>query len=119
VPRSHGPASLEQIFQGHIDRGTPELPRYFSRLPTAPFRLHPLTAELGEMTYGYYQPPAGTSADYYHYNTVNLAGRPVPQAASVIYHEGLPGYRLQMSRLAETRRCTRSGTSRSSRARSC
>jgi uncharacterized protein (DUF885 family) len=95
------PAEMERIFQGHIDRVMPELPRCFSRLPAAPFRLRPLNAELSGLTYGYYQPPAGTGAGYYHYNTSDLPGRPLLQAASVIYHEGLPGHHLQMSLLAE------------------
>jgi hypothetical protein len=95
------PAGVERIFQAHIDRVLPELPRYFSRLPTAPFRLRPLNAELSGMTYGYHQPPAGTGAGYYHYNASNLPGRPLLQAASVIYHEGLPGHHLQMGLLAE------------------
>jgi len=94
------PADVERVFQAHIDRVMPELPRYFSRLPAAPFRLRPLNAELGGLTYGYYQPPAGTEAGFYHYNTADLAGRPLLQAASVIYHEGLPGHHLQMSLLA-------------------
>jgi uncharacterized protein (DUF885 family) len=95
------PAEVERTFQAHIDRVMPELPRYFSRLPAAPFRLRPLNAELSGMTYGYYQPPTGTGAGYYHYNTTDLPGRPLLQAASVIYHEGLPGHHLQMSLLAE------------------
>jgi uncharacterized protein (DUF885 family) len=96
------PADLERIFQEHIDRVKPELQRYFSRLPAAPFCLRPLNAELSGMTYGYYQPPAGTGAGYYHYNTSNLQDRPLLQAASVIYHEGLPGHHLQMSLLSES-----------------
>jgi uncharacterized protein (DUF885 family) len=95
------PADLERIFQAHIDRVLPELPRYFSRLPAAPFRLRPLNAELSGMTYGYYQPPTGTGAGYYHYNTSNLPERPLLQAASLMYHEGLPGHHLQLSLLAE------------------
>jgi uncharacterized protein (DUF885 family) len=93
------PAEVERIFQAHIDRVLPELPRCFSRLPAAPFRLRPLNAELSGMTYGYYEAPAGTGAGYYHYNASK--GRPLLQAASVIYHEGLPGHHLQTSLLAE------------------
>jgi len=95
------PADLERIFGSHIDRVLPELPRYFSRLPVAPFRLRPLNAELSGMTYGYYQEPTGTDAGYYHYNASNLPDRPLLQAASVIYHEGLPGHHLQMGLLTE------------------
>jgi uncharacterized protein (DUF885 family) len=79
----------------------PELPRYFSRLPAAPFRLRPLNTELSGMTYGYCQPPTRTDAGYYHYNASNLPDRPLLQAASLMYHEGLPGHHLQMSLLAE------------------
>ena len=53
------PADVERIFQAHIDRVMPELPRYFSRLPAAPLRIRPLNAEFSGMTYGYYEPPAG------------------------------------------------------------
>ena len=95
------PADAERIFQAHVDRVQPELPRYFSRLPAAPFRLRPLNAELSGLAYGYYQAPAGTGAGYYHYNAANLQGRPLLQAASVIYHEGLPGHHLQMGLAAE------------------
>lgn len=95
------PADVERVFQAHIDRVLPELPRYFSRLPAAPFRLRPLNAELGGLTYGYYQPPTETEAGAYHYNTADLPVRPLLQAASVIYHEGLPGHHLQMGLLAE------------------
>jgi uncharacterized protein (DUF885 family) len=90
------PADLERIFQAHIDRVLPELPRYFSRLPAAPFGLRPLNAELSGMTYGYYDATAGC----YHYNASNLPDRPLLQAASVMYHEGLPGHHLQMGLLA-------------------
>jgi len=96
------PADVERIFQAHIDRVLPELPRYFSRLPSSPFLLRPLNAELSGLTYGYYQSPAGTDAGYYHYNASNLPGRPLLQAASVIYHEGLPGHHLQAGLLAES-----------------
>ena len=95
------PAGMERVFQAHIDRVLPELPRWFSRLPAAPLGLRPLDPELGGLTYGYYQPPARTGGGYYHYNTSNLRDRPLLQAASVIYHEGLPGHHLQMSLLAE------------------
>jgi len=53
------------------------------------------------LTYGYYQPPGADGAGYYHYNVANLPDRPLLQAASVIYHEGLPGHHLQLGRLLE------------------
>jgi uncharacterized protein (DUF885 family) len=95
------PAELERLFQGHIDRLQPLLPRYFARLPAAPFRLRPLDASLSGLTYGFYEPPGADGAGYYHYNASDLPSRPLLQAASVIYHEGMPGHHLQVGRQAE------------------
>jgi uncharacterized protein (DUF885 family) len=95
------PADVERRFQRHIDRAMPELPRYFGRLPAAPFRLRPLAASLSGLTYGYYEPPSAGGAGYYHYNVADLPQRPLVQAASVIYHEGMPGHHLQIGRQVE------------------
>jgi uncharacterized protein (DUF885 family) len=95
------PADVERVFQAHIDRVLPELPRWFSRLPAAPFRLRQLNAKYSGLTYGYFEGPAATGTGYYHYNASNLGERPLLQAASVIYHEGLPGHHLQLGLLAE------------------
>jgi uncharacterized protein (DUF885 family) len=97
------PADVERVFSSHIDRLLPVLPRYFSRLPAAPFRLRPLDAALSGLTYGYYDPPGagGDSAGYYCYNVAGLPERPLLQAASVIYHEGMPGHHLQLGLLLE------------------
>jgi uncharacterized protein (DUF885 family) len=95
------PAGVERVFQRHIDRLLPVLPRYFGPLPDAPFRLRPLEAALSGLTYGFYEPPGADGAGYYHYNVADLPERPLLQAASVIYHEGMPGHHLQMARLAE------------------
>jgi len=100
---AQSPADVERVFSAHIDRLLPVLPRYFSRLPAAPFRLRPLEAALSGLTYGYYDAPgaAGDDAGYYCYNVANLPERPLLQAASVIYHEGMPGHHLQHGLLME------------------
>ena len=90
------PMSLEGLFQAHLDRLRPHLPHYFSRLPAAPFRLRPLEASLDGLTYGFYEPPGLDGVGYFHFNRADLAERYRVQAASVIYHEGLPGHHLQM-----------------------
>jgi uncharacterized protein (DUF885 family) len=95
------PAEVERVFQRHIDRLLPLLPRYFARLPAAPFRLRPLDAALSGLTYGFYEPPEADGAGYYHYNVADLAERPLLQAASVIYHEGMPGHHLQVGLLMQ------------------
>jgi uncharacterized protein (DUF885 family) len=98
---ARSPAELERLFQGHIERLLPHLPRYFTRVPAAPFRLRPLDASLSGLTYGFYEPPGTDGAGYYHYNASNLPSRPLLQAASVIYHEGMPGHHMQIGRQAE------------------
>jgi uncharacterized protein (DUF885 family) len=98
---ARSPADVEQLFQGHIDRLLPLLPRYFARIPAAPFRLRPLDASLTGLTYGFYEPPGPDGAGYYHYNASDLPSRPLLQAASVIYHEGMPGHHMQVGRQAE------------------
>ncbi|HEY3955436.1 MAG TPA: DUF885 domain-containing protein [Streptosporangiaceae bacterium] len=94
-------ADVERLFGRHIDRAMAELPRYFARLPAAPFRIRPLAAALSGLTYGYYEPPGADGAGYYHYNVADLPERPLVQAASVIYHEGMPGHHLQVGRQME------------------
>jgi uncharacterized protein (DUF885 family) len=95
------PAEVERLFQRHIDRAMAELPRYFARFPAAPFGLRPLAASLSGLTYGYYEPPGPGGVGYYHYNVADLPARPLVQAASVIYHEGMPGHHLQIGRQVE------------------
>jgi len=95
------PAEVERLFQRHIDRLLPHLPRFFARLPAAPFRLRPLEASLSGLTYGFYEPPGLAGAGYYHYNVAGLPERPLLQAASVIYHEGMPGHHMQVGRQVE------------------
>jgi uncharacterized protein (DUF885 family) len=95
------PAEVERLYQGHIDRLLPHLPRYFARLPDAPFRVRPLEAALRGLTYGYYEPPGADGIGYYHYNVADLPNRPLLHAAGIVYHEGMPGHHLQICRLAE------------------
>ncbi len=95
------PADVERRFGRHIDRAMTELPRYFARLPAAPFRLKQLAASLSGLTFGYYEPPGADGVGYYHYNVADLPQRPMVQAASTIYHEGMPGHHMQVGRQVE------------------
>lgn len=102
-PRAYAtsPEQVERLFQGHVDRLLPHLSRYFGRVPTAPFRLRRLDTSLGGLTYGFYEPPGIDGVGYYHYNISDLPNRPMLQAASIIYHEGMPGHHLQIGRQGE------------------
>jgi uncharacterized protein (DUF885 family) len=65
--------------------------------PYAVKRLPP-EAEAG-MTFGYYQPPTmdGDGVGYYMYNGSNLDERTTIGAASLIYHELVPGHHLHVA----------------------
>jgi uncharacterized protein (DUF885 family) len=58
----------------------------------------PPESEAG-MTFGFYQPPVagGEQVGYYMYNGSNLDQRPTIGAASLIYHELIPGHHLHVS----------------------
>jgi uncharacterized protein (DUF885 family) len=93
------PSTVEALFQGYLDRLTPHLPEYFAVLPSAPFRIRRLDPALeAGLTYGYYEPPGADGCGYYHYNATNPS---VLQAASLVYHEGMPGHHMQIARQAE------------------
>lgn len=87
------PDDVERRYLSLMARIRPLLPKYFSRLPDAPYavkRVDP-AAEAG-MTFGYYQvPTAAEPVGYYRYNGSNLAARPLITAAHLIYHELMPG----------------------------
>ena len=95
------PDELEERYQDYLERLRPHLGTYFARIPAAPFRLRRLDAALGGLTYGFYESPAGDGTGYYHFNVADLPNRPLTQAASVIFHEGMPGHHLQVGRQLE------------------
>lgn len=95
---------LERRYQAHLDRLTGVLDDVFEKLPEAPFAIRRLDDGLaGGLTYGYYEPPGNAGIGYYHYNGSDLANRPLIQAASVMFHEGLPGHHLQLGRQLENK----------------
>lgn len=90
------PAGVEKRYQHHIDRIKPLLPEYFSQQPEAPYRLARLNpvAEAG-MTAGYY------NSGVYYYNGSSLDSRSMISAASLIYHELVPGHHFHFSLVRE------------------
>ncbi|MFC0627539.1 DUF885 domain-containing protein [Kribbella deserti] len=97
-------ADLERRYQAHLDRLSGVLDEVFEKLPEAPFAIRQLDDGLaGGLTYGYYEPPGADGVGYYHYNGSDLANRPLIQAASVMFHEGLPGHHLQLGRQLENK----------------
>lgn len=100
---ARSPEDVEQRYLGHMRRIDPLIPRYFSKLPRAPYAVRRLdaAAEAG-MTFGYYQPPSPAEpTGYYRYNGSNLAQRSLATAAHLIYHELIPGHHFHLALQAE------------------
>ncbi|MER7753840.1 DUF885 domain-containing protein [Kitasatospora sp. NPDC097643] len=99
------PAEVEARFRTHLDRLAPRLPRWFARLPAAPYGLARLDPALeAGMTFGYYeQPTAASPVGRYRYNGSDLAERSLLGAASLIYHELAPGHHFHLARQSEDR----------------
>lgn len=93
------PEEVAERLLTHLRRIEPLVPRYFLRTPKAPYgvqRLHPSLE--GAMTYGYYQhaTPASPRANYM-FNGSRLDQRPLLSAASMIFHELIPGHHIQIA----------------------
>jgi uncharacterized protein (DUF885 family) len=94
------PDEVADRLMAPMRRIEPLLPKYFLRMPKAPYgvkRLDP-ALEGSTFTFGYYQEP--TPADpkgYYNYNGSKLSERPMINAAALIYHELAPGHHFQIN----------------------
>ena len=102
------PKTSEEIgekLMAYIRRIEPKIDAYFLRKPRAPYGVKRLDPVLeGSMTFGYYQDP--TSLDpmgIYYYNGSNLNERHLFPAASLIYHELVPGHHFQICLQSENK----------------
>lgn len=93
------PEEVEARFRAYLEKIEPHIDAYFSRRPRAPYALERLARELESgATYGYYDPPKDTDlVGRYYYNGSRLDQRPLFGAASMIYHELMPGHHMQVS----------------------
>ncbi|MEE4348991.1 MAG: DUF885 domain-containing protein, partial [Pacificimonas sp.] len=93
------PDEVEAHFARAMERIKPELPRYFSLLPEAPYTVEraPPQVEQG-MTFGYYRPPTPElPVGAYIYNGSQPESTSYANAAALIYHELLPGHHFQIA----------------------
>jgi uncharacterized protein (DUF885 family) len=89
-----------ELYLELVQRCEAVLPRAFGSRSFPPYAVKRLQPEAeGGMTFGYYQPPVpGQEANgYYLYNGSNLKERPLVGAASLIYHELIPGHHLHVA----------------------
>ncbi|WP_344162271.1 DUF885 domain-containing protein [Kribbella yunnanensis] len=103
--RLHCPTAqdVEDLYLKHISRMEPLVPQLFSATPKAPYgvaRLDP-AFEAG-MSYGYYEPPTdAVPVGNYRYNGSGLEDRAQLNAATLIFHELIPGHHFHIARESE------------------
>lgn len=83
----------------HKDRVEKRLDEFFTQRPVADYDVERLDAALeGSMTWGYYQPPTSYEPrGLYFYNGSRLNSQAVIGAASLTFHELVPGHHLHVS----------------------
>jgi uncharacterized protein (DUF885 family) len=93
------PAEVETHFRRALERIEPELPRYFSLLPKAPYAIERAQPHIEQgMTFGFYREPTPElPAGAYVYNGASPETKSYANAAALIYHELLPGHHFQIA----------------------
>jgi len=97
----HGSAA--ELLAGYRDickRIDAELPRFFGRLPRAPYGVREIPAhEAPRSTTAYYMPapPDGTRPGWFYANTHDLRARPKYEMVALALHEAVPGHHLQIA----------------------
>ncbi len=94
------PEALGDLYLRLMRKAEGMLSAAFGRQSFPPYGLKRLPAEAeGGLTFGYYQPPdvGGGEIGSYLYNASNLAQRLTIGAASLIYHELIPGHHLHLA----------------------
>jgi uncharacterized protein (DUF885 family) len=90
---------VEARYARYVGRIEERIGDYFSSMPKAPYGIRRLTpAEEVNSTWGYYKPPDSIDpAGIYNYNGSKLDERSLVTAASLIFHELLPGHHFQVA----------------------
>ena len=93
------PEEVSERLLAPVRRIEPRIKDFFGRVPKAPYGVARLEPELeGSMTYGYYRQPAPERAEGdYMFNGSKLGERSMLSAATLIYHELIPGHHFQIS----------------------
>jgi uncharacterized protein (DUF885 family) len=92
-------ADVQARYDNAIRRIEPHLDSLFHTKPSARWRAARLDPQLeGGMTYGYYhRPMAGHPDGVYYFNGGNISERTLTTAASLIFHELIPGHHLHLA----------------------
>ena len=94
---------LEARFEFYLHRIEPVIPKYFSKVPKAPYGLRPLDPRLEQsQALGHYQNPSGNEPmGIYYYNGATATGTNLLFAGHLMLHELIPGHHFQMALQAE------------------
>lgn len=104
--KAASPEALEQTYRRHLMRMEALLPALIQQQPRARPTLCrlPPSLEVG-MTFGYYDPPtAARDFGIYYYSGYGLEDRLQMNAASLMFHELIPGHHVQLARQFENTR---------------
>ncbi|MBV8516234.1 MAG: DUF885 domain-containing protein [Acidobacteria bacterium] len=98
--------SAEEIgarLTSYVRRIEPQIPKYFARLPRAPYDVQRLDPALeGGMTFGYYDAPkAHQTTGHYYFNGSKPNERSLLFAGALMLHELIPGHHFQIARQLE------------------
>lgn len=92
------PDDIGEKMRRHKDRIEKRFDEYFAQRASAEFELLRLPQALeGSMTWGFYSPPTGAEKrGIYFYNGSKLDSQAVIAAASLVFHELVPGHHLHL-----------------------
>ncbi len=93
------PEEVADLYMSHIHRIEPLLADYFTVMPKAPYGVKRLdAAQEPGMTFGVYQAPTPAEpVGNYRFNGSKLESRPLVWAASLIFHELIPGHHFHIA----------------------
>jgi uncharacterized protein (DUF885 family) len=101
-PKLHpaSPEALLAAYRAYLGPMQAVLPKYFGRLPKAPFEVDAVPEYLEKTSApAYYEAgtPDGSRPGRLRIDTYNAASRNLYAVEAIAYHEGLPGHHLQIS----------------------
>jgi uncharacterized protein (DUF885 family) len=101
-PKLHpaSPEALLAAYRGYLGPMQAQLPKYFGRLPKAPFEVDAVPEYMEKTSApAYYEAgtPDGSRPGRLRIDTYNVASRNLYSVEAIAYHEGLPGHHLQIS----------------------
>jgi uncharacterized protein (DUF885 family) len=102
APKQHPatPEALLAAYRGYLGPMQAALPKYFGRLPKAPFEVAAVPEYLEKTSApAYYESatPDGSRPGRLRIDTYNASSRNLYSVEAIAYHEGLPGHHLQIS----------------------